>query len=408
LSWLADYLEYTQAQESPEIFHFWVGLSTMASVLGRRVELERRDQGVTYYKIYPGSLMVILVAPAGKARKSTALRIGEQFMKHAKVRILSGKGSTENILRRIAGAGISISGTKISQHPPDAVVTIVASELSNFLSKQVYAETLVDFLLEAYDAGDLFEFMVQNNPVRLVNPCVTLVAAATPISIGQSISERAHSAGFLSRVLPIYCSHTDKEVNPLLDVDDSEIDNQRVAYMHALRERLQEGLSDMKKLQGPFSYTPAARAWLREWSKRWDMEACNKTEGYATRRMDHMLRVAMILRVSEFMDLVIDERQCIAADTALSIIESSFHLAFSHVGQSNMALNLDRVVAVITQAGGRATSEFIYNRVHRYFLSITEMRLAMETLRASGVVLYHGQANNTGSEVWSLKQKEGD
>ena len=55
-SWIREYLRCTENTESPSMFHLWVGISTIASVIDRDVYV---NQG--YFKIYP-NLYIILVA----------------------------------------------------------------------------------------------------------------------------------------------------------------------------------------------------------------------------------------------------------------------------------------------------------------------------------------------------------
>ena len=55
--WLENYLKYTSAQESPDAFHLWTGLSVLAGALQRRVYFK---QG--YFRVFP-NLYIVLCAP---------------------------------------------------------------------------------------------------------------------------------------------------------------------------------------------------------------------------------------------------------------------------------------------------------------------------------------------------------
>jgi len=76
-NWLDTYLEYTAFQEAPLKFHMWTGLSTLASVLQRKVKLPRG-----YFNIFP-NLYVALVAPSGFT-KTSAADISIKFLKEVK------------------------------------------------------------------------------------------------------------------------------------------------------------------------------------------------------------------------------------------------------------------------------------------------------------------------------------
>ena len=68
------YLNYTRAQESPELFHLWTGTTILAAALGRKCWINRG-----YYRLYP-NLFCILVAGSAKCRKSTAVNIGVRLL----------------------------------------------------------------------------------------------------------------------------------------------------------------------------------------------------------------------------------------------------------------------------------------------------------------------------------------
>src|SRR5260221_451532 len=143
-SWIDDYLDYTSSQESPPLFHKWCAASIIASVLNRRVWLDRRDpRGIVYFTSYPGQLSVCLVAGAGRCKKSTAVGIAKQFDKAAGVPIFDGKITPERLLNKLGGA--PGSGTL-------PILTIIASELSAFLSKSSYNNGLIDILIKLLDA----------------------------------------------------------------------------------------------------------------------------------------------------------------------------------------------------------------------------------------------------------------
>ena len=67
MSWLEDYMEYTEDTESSMLFNKWVGISTIASALRKKVWLE-----VGRLKVFP-NLYIVLVAEPGIARKSQAI-----------------------------------------------------------------------------------------------------------------------------------------------------------------------------------------------------------------------------------------------------------------------------------------------------------------------------------------------
>ena len=75
--WIRHYLEFTKGMESPEIFHFWVAISLIATSLGRDVYLDRG-----YFKLYP-NMFIVLLAESEECAKSTAIKIGVNMILRA-------------------------------------------------------------------------------------------------------------------------------------------------------------------------------------------------------------------------------------------------------------------------------------------------------------------------------------
>lgn len=402
MNWLKSYIEYTKDQESPELFHFWVGVTTLASVLNRQVWLDRRAGGVTRYRIYPGQMQTCLVAGSGLARKSTAVAIGRELMGKAGVRVMKGKTSAERLLRNLASLPlVGPSGRTATQ--PDAIATIIATELSVFLSKQTYSEALVDILTDLYDAEDPFVYSTNTHgDLILRNPCITVLAAATPTSIGESIPPKAHSAGYLSRVLHIYAEGGGK-LNALADPEDDDVDPVTLALNRQRGEALLVRLFEYRKLHGPFSFSTDARKWFQDWYEAYHKSLEGKAEGYPSRRADHLLRLAMILRVSAFGDLQLDQAACEAAHLALHNIEQDFHRAFAMIGQSQGARNQERIVDCIKRAGGQIRSGELKREMFRFYKDIGELRNALLTLQEAGLIGYRLVGSSPAVEVWYLQ-----
>src|SRR3989337_970443 len=68
--WLHEYLQYTLWSEAPAALHFFVACSVLGAVVGRKAWFSKG-----YYKVYPNH-QIILVAPTGKCRKTSALNLG--------------------------------------------------------------------------------------------------------------------------------------------------------------------------------------------------------------------------------------------------------------------------------------------------------------------------------------------
>src|SRR6516162_4021230 len=77
-NWLKAYMDYTRDSESPNTFHFWTGVSTLAGALRRRVWIDMKK-----FQWTP-NFYIILVGPPGVAAKSTSISMGMNLLSQIK------------------------------------------------------------------------------------------------------------------------------------------------------------------------------------------------------------------------------------------------------------------------------------------------------------------------------------
>lgn len=251
-SWLSDYIEYTQTQESPELFHLWCGVSLIAATLNRHVWLPRisRD-GIERYRSFPGQIGVVLVAGSGKAKKSTAIAdIAEGLLKEAgTATIYDGKITPERLLAKLG-----------SQPNGKAVLTIIQHELTTFLSKQSYNEHMIDILTKLVDCkDDAYETQEKTHVLRDV--CCTFLFGTTPRNLGEGVPPQAHDTGFMGRFFYVYGDRSGK-IEPL---STTTVEPTLVANSIRQRSSLVQRLREYSKLSGPFSWTADGKEWYDEW-----------------------------------------------------------------------------------------------------------------------------------------------
>jgi len=388
VSWLGDYLEYTSEQESPEEFHFWTGLTLIAAALGRKVWLERRSGGVTHYKIYPGGLAVVLVAGSGWSRKTTASDFGMRLLRQVKQEInldlVAGSISPEKLMKRLSlrNEQPSFIGTRVE--PRDAHIFLNGDELAILLNKRSYNETMTTLLLKLLGAPEYHEHdTIGGSKVEARNICITFHGTTTPVGLSESVHTNVQSTGFTRRMIFVW-SDRRRKANPLVDVDDEEVDKARLARVLSLEESLAKRLIEYSRLEGKIRYTPGGKEWFREWYSTYSSNPLNQTEGWPTSRPDHLLKIATLIRVSEFGDLLLDAGTLAAADATLSNVEADFDRVFQMVGQQQVARIIDRIERLLRKTGGRAPSRTIYNQMYRYFTDIEELKKALVTMREAG------------------------
>lgn len=389
--WLQDYLDYTSAQEAPEIFHFWSGCAIIASVLNRRVWMSRRaPTGVVYYENYPGQLSPMLIAGSGKAKKSTAINIAKSFMKECGINIFDGKITPEQLL-----AELSALQTKFGS----AILTAVASELSGFLGKQSYNDGLIDILIKLADC-EAHPYKTRQNVFPLDTLCVTMFGGSTPIGLSKAIPPQAQEHGFLSRYIWVYSDKSGKVES--LTYDEEDVDPSLLFASTEERRSLILRLRRFTQLSGRFRWG-AGQGWFRKHYENYQNSPVSEGEGWPTRRFDHLVRVAMILNISRGCEtLTFSEEDGIRADDYLAAIEKEMPKCFAFIGQHINAESQERILKVFREKGLNKPMPVrdVYYRVSRYFPDVSVLKSQMTLLEEAGVLGYLGMINSV--PMWTM------
>jgi hypothetical protein len=383
MSWLTDYLTLTKRQESPEVFHMWCGITTLAAALGRRVWMDRRSGGVTRYQIYPGQIWTVLVGGSGRVRKTTAISPTKQLLKSINKRIVSGKSSPEAFLDQLDGP---------KGGDPNSI--LIESELTVFISKTTYAEPLIDVLNKLYDYEDTFEFHTRGGgKISIPTPALTLFGATTPENIGERFPPSAHGSGFMSRVIFVFAKVTDR-LDSLSDIEDTDVDAKELAETRAAESRLRTELKQISTLAGPFTFTQTGKRWFDNFYRQWVNSPMGQGEGYPARRPDHMLRIAMTIAASKNMRLEVDEGSLKSADALLTLAEAEFDKAFAFVG-TQYARDRQRIIDFVASRAGKCKTSDLYAAMYIYFPNSEVLQRTLRLLTEANVL-----ACTNG--IWSL------
>lgn len=390
MGWIDDYLSYTAKQESPEIFHFWNAVTTINAVMNRKVYLPRVSDGIERYRIYPGQTMIILVAGAGRLRKSTSVKLPKSLVESVGVKVLDGKTSPEKLLTMLGGSG---------QHSKEGIISIFAPELSVFFSRQQYAESLIDIITDLSDAPDRKDFPTQKGgDIWVRNACITFFGATTPSSLAEAIPQRAHQHGFMSRFIFVYASSTNRKES----LSETHPDPQKMKWALDLKTKLSYGLECISKLNGPFDFTDEARLWYDTWYDQYANVADREGEGWVSRVPDHLLRTAMALQVSKDLRMVFDRDTLIESLAALRLVEDSMPEAFAQIGIHSGASGIDRIIALFKKNGGKITNFDLFDKTLRYFPDAVALKRAVTGLQAAGWIKRVNFDASTGTELFEL------
>jgi hypothetical protein len=301
--WLGAYLNYAQGNEAPGAFHFWTGASVLGAACRRNFYI---DQGSFF--IYP-NLYVLIISPSG-SKKSSSLVIGQDILERLNLQLLDeGVDPRERI--RISPKKVAperffhlLKAEEIEDDIDPKIVDSVAflgiTELVILLGKSVFhADQMIHLLTELWDCPEKYEVstFVRGNEV-LRNVAISLVACTTEAWLYDSAQEDIFTGGFMGRCVVVprgYSNRVYAKPEPLDPVQANELSKWLVS------------LSTSKTTQ----LTIKGWDWYQDWYEKNKQIAAGqddrKMEGYFNRRDVHLLKIAMLIALSEGHKAILEE-----------------------------------------------------------------------------------------------------
>lgn len=331
-NWIKGYQEYTSESESPSSFHLWIALSVIASAVKRNVWLHQ-GHFITYPNLY-----VVLIAEAGKCRKSSALRLGNRLLVQVPdMNIGPDSVTREELVRYMA------TTTADGQ----SAVTLHSTELSSLIEPS--GIKTIQFLTDIYDCASVWKYATKSSGRdTIVNPVLNVLAATTPSWISEGFPEQATAHGLTSRTLFVY-EQKIRDENPFPKEPSMP-----------LVQRLIDDLIHISRIEGRFQWANDAIEVYKEIYHDIVVGAPvdHRIQGYYNRKQIHVLKVAMLLSLADSDDLILTEKYIAQAMAALEDIEANMPQTFSAVGRWEMGADLERILDRIRFLG-KVTAEQI-------------------------------------------------
>lgn len=345
------YLDATEGQESPDIFHMWVAMSMISASLDRKVWLDRGGM----YTLYP-NLYVCLVAGSARCRKSTAIKIGiSKVFKPALEKIVdisSQKLTAESYTKALH---------RIYNIRKKSSMFIVNDELLTLFGRTSNENNLVAMLTTLYDCPEdwCYETIVRGKePVYKAYP--TLLSASTPKWLRHIVPTDSIGGGFTGRVLFIYQPDTARKFAHIRITED-----QANAFTDCVND-----LVEINKLEGGFVFSKKAEDTYSDWytSIYNPDEGGDLLEGYMNRKADTLIKVAMLVSVSKKDSLVIEPNDIISAIAMMADNEKYLTYVMKLIEQTEFGSAAYDVIELIKASNAKAISHTTLLRAfsHKY------------------------------------------
>ena len=386
-NWLRAYMEWTKISESPDSFHFWTGVGTIAGALRSCVW---QDENIF---TYTPNFFLFFVAPPGITAKSTSIGLGMGLLEQIpEIRFGPSSLTWQHLLRQMQAAVITVKWTDEAgkdHSRPASALTIEASELGTFLklSQEGLAESLIDLWDGKISKRGFTHGTVGSGNISVENPWLHVIGATTPAWLGQNFPEEMIYGGLTSRILFIYGDQKRQLVAyPSQAVKPSDYKLQE--------EKLVHDLEQISLLRGPMKLTPEARAWGQKWYETlWTTRprhlASSRFDGYRARKQALLHKIAMVVSAATREDRVIDDKILAESDQHLTSAEGAMLRVFESIGLVTEAKWVREITSVVKNYNGVFPKGMMTNQLYKLvsnIISVKDFQQALISAIESGTL----------------------
>jgi hypothetical protein len=399
--WIGTYLRWCQDGEVPLCYHFWAAVVAMSAACHRNVFMDRGS-----FYLYPCH-SVFFVGPSG-LRKTQAIttansvieamnrQISQEWRENIRtqphvlydtdprIRQMPHDASFLAIIKTLKGPRtVMVEDDPLTlDQDLDSCAILALEELGTLLSKDGFAvNKSIDTLIALSDAPSTYRYHTERQgPLELRNVALCLVAGTTPNWIRENLTTKMFLGGLASRILFIYRQNAGGRVYDTPEPLDP-----------VAREELARWLAQVAGLtKTPMRLSPEARVRLKEWyainHRHVEGEGVDeKLCGYYRRKDGHVLRLAMILALSNNELPEISLQRFEEALALLNFEETTMLDCFSEVGRHPDAPVLNVILNVVRRTEPISHSDLMRRTHHlegvgRRFRELVESLVAMQRL----------------------------
>ena len=387
--WLSEYVEHTKGMEAPTAFHFATGLTVLGAALRRKTYV---DQGT--YQLYP-AMQTLIVGPSGKVKKSTAANYGVRLAASPRegikpfFNLLQDTGTGEALWKEL-----SVYTDKTGE----ATGLIYVSELSTFLNKKEYNIGLIQTITDFFDSPAYRKRKTMAGGDQVVkNVAISALFCSNEDWLADSIPASAFGGGFLGRMLVFYQSSTDREFPRPAKITEEA------------KTELLGLIEPVRFIQGETILTSKADSLFGEiytqHKKNWPDD--ERVQPFYERLPDHILRLAMLLSISENPQTsppTVAEKHIDKAKEILDWVHKYLPRIYSHLGGTQYGTDHHRIFELIRRNGGQMEEKELGRRMSSR-LSKKQLQDHLETMMSNNVISRVQADPWEGKVAWKLLRK---
>lgn len=350
-NFLKNFLTYAEGCETPELYDLWSALATLSSIVSRRVWV---NQG--YFTIYPNLYIVLVGAPGD--RKTTSMNMGKEMLREIGTIPFAATCMTKEALCRYMSTQclkkFPLSDGKEKEYTP---ITLCLTELSHFLGAN--SAHMIDFLTTIYDQ-EVYDAKTKNKGDDIIpGPYLTVLACTTPSNITRYLREDVISGGFSRRALFAF------ELDYGTPIAFPEV----TAVAAGAWKWCIDWAQKLEGVSGQFVWTGPAITWYKKWYEDLFHSLKNHdnmmTRGYYRSKHIQLLKVGMLVALSESLDLRLDQVHLEVALEMLNKLELNLPKVFEAMGRNELAPIAARMVEMLEMVGEPVPERKVLNDFFR-------------------------------------------
>lgn len=343
--WLASWLEYSSAWESPERLRLWSGISAISAALQRKVFTVTKNQRC-YANMY-----ILLIGPPGVGKGNAMKYLSIWLREYINM-------APDGLTRRAFFTAIEESR---SENPAfEAGQDATTSVLGCHHSLTAFVEELgvflhpgdldfFSFLCHAFDSPAIFHYKTQTTGENYIeNMYFSMLAATTPKALRDIFSESAMETGVAARMVMAF---SDEKIRVSLFSTPTNRED--------LEKDLKYDLERISRINGEYQFDTEAASALQEWCDA-DLSPVPKDPRFAyynSRRYVQIIKLCLCIAAARRDDPIILAQDLYSAKSFLLEAERVMPKAIEtlganpYLGQQQLALKFIDVTWERTKKG---------------------------------------------------------
>jgi hypothetical protein len=328
MSFLQDYKIVSSDNQSPAIYHQWAAMNLLAGVTGRKVWVDQSK-----FQIYT-NMYIFLVGAAGITKSFAKDMAQAMLSSFAKEIPMSSDSMTKQSLSQFMGE--KDSPCKLAYMVPGDVeprfyrhLNLFCDELINFLNAGEPTQ-MIPFLTEAYRAHEVGTKTKNQGHDIVTNPYINILGCLTTETMMSLKKANLIDTGFTRRCVFAYSRNPGPPV-AILETSKAQKD----AWVRCV-----DALGRIQKMAGPFKWEEihgVYTAWYDENYYRTVNESSMVMQNWFRTKPEYLLKVAMLIALSEREELRLSKADFEAAREYLDPVDESLRLLFSSSGPNPMS-----------------------------------------------------------------------